>query len=95
MNNFSFFLDASKREYVPRILALMSTTGLYEKSGEWLYWVGLPAKSGVGGGIMAVCPGKMGVAVFSPPLDEAGNSVKAQVAIKMISEKLGLNPYSK
>jgi len=84
-----------KEEYVPRILALMSTTGLYEKSGEWLYWVGLPAKSGVGGGIMAVCPGKMGVAVFSPPLDEAGNSVKAQVAIKMISEKLGLNPYSK
>lgn len=81
-------------EYVPEILSVMSTAGLYENTGEWMYTVGLPAKSGVGGGIMAVAPGKMGIAVFAPPLDEAGNSVKAQMAIEYIAEKLNLNLFS-
>lgn len=79
---------------VPEILAVMSTAGLYENTGEWMYTVGLPAKSGVGGGIMAVVPGKMGIAVFAPPLDSAGNSVKAQKAIEYIADKLSLNLFS-
>lgn len=81
-------------DYVPEILAIMSTTGLYDNTGEWLFYVGLPAKSGVGGGIMAVVPGVMGIAAFSPPLDTAGNSVRAQKAIRYISEKLDLNLFS-
>ena len=71
----------------------MSTAGLYDDSGKWLYHTGLPAKSGVGGGIIAVSPGKFGIAVVSPPLDEAGNSVRAQRAIADISTALGGNPY--
>jgi glutaminase len=81
-------------EHVSKILAVMSTAGLYDDSGIWLYNVGLPAKSGVGGGIIAVSPGKFGIAAFSPPLDAAGNSVKAQRAIEYVSNKLGGNPYS-
>lgn len=84
---------AVHQEYVSRILAVMSTAGLYDKSGEWLYSSGLPAKSGVGGGIIAISPGKVGIAAFSPRLDEAGNSVRAQRAIAYISEKLKINPY--
>ena len=83
-------LDAAK---VPNVLAVMSTAGLYDDSGKWLYHTGLPAKSGVGGGIIAVSPGKFGIAVVAPPLDEAGNSVKAQRAIEAISAALGGNPY--
>ena len=83
-------LDAAK---VPNVLAVMSTAGLYDDSGKWLYHTGLPAKSGVGGGIIAVSPGKFGIAVVAPPLDEAGNSVKAQRAIDAISAALGGNPY--
>jgi glutaminase len=79
---------------VPEILAVMATAGLYDDSGKWLYRTGLPAKSGVGGGIIAVSPGKFGVAVISPPLDAAGNSVRAQNAIADISNALGGNPYS-
>jgi glutaminase A len=78
---------------VPSVLAVMSTAGLYDDSGKWLYHTGLPAKSGVGGGIIAVSPGKFGIAVISPPLDEAGNSVRAQRAIADISAALGGNPY--
>ena len=74
-------------------LAVMATAGLYENTGTWLYHAGLPAKSGVGGGLLAVCPGKFGIAVVSPPLDEAGNSVKAQKVIQFVVEKLGVNPY--
>ena len=74
-------------------LAVMATAGLYDDSGIWLYNTGLPGKSGVGGGLIAVCPGKFGIAVVSPPLDEAGNSVKGQMVIKYIVEKLKVNPY--
>jgi glutaminase len=85
-------VDAAK---VPGILAIMATAGLYDDSGKWLYHTGLPAKSGVGGGLIAVSPGKFGIAVVSPPLDEAGNSVRAQKAIADISNALGGNPYAK
>ncbi len=80
---------------VPGVLAVMATAGLYDDSGKWLYLTGLPAKSGVGGGILAVSPGKFGIAVISPPLDDAGNSVRAQRAIADISNALGGNPYAK
>jgi hypothetical protein len=83
-------IDAAR---VPAVIAVMSTAGLYDDSGKWLYQTGLPAKSGVGGGIIAVSPGKFGIAVVSPPLDEAGNSVRAQRAIADISTALGGNPY--
>ena len=79
---------------VPGVLAVMATAGLYDDSGKWLYATGLPAKSGVGGGIIAVAPGKFGIAVISPPLDDAGNSIRAQRAITDISNALGGNPYS-
>jgi glutaminase len=84
-------MDASK---VPGVLAVMATAGLYDDSGKWLYHTGLPAKSGVGGGIIAVAPGAFGIAVVSPPLDEAGNSVRAQRAIAAISNSIGGNPYA-
>ncbi len=74
-------------------LPVMATAGLYDDSGIWFYNAGIPAKSGVGGGLLAVCPGKFGIAVVSPPLDAAGNSVKAQKAIQYIVQKLGVNPY--
>jgi glutaminase len=80
-------------ETVMYTLPVMATAGLYDDSGIWLYNAGLPAKSGVGGGIVAVCPGKFGIGVVSPPLDDAGNSVKAQLVIKYVVEKLGVNPY--
>ena len=83
-----------KAENVPEVLAVMATAGLYDDSGKWLFRTGLPGKSGVGGGIIAVSPGKFGIAVISPPLDEAGNSVRAQKAIADISNALGANPYA-
>nr|WP_298726478.1 glutaminase A [uncultured Steroidobacter sp.] len=83
-----------KTQNVPEVLAVMATAGLYDDSGKWLYQTGLPAKSGVGGGIIAVSPGKFGIAVVSPPLDEAGNSVRAQKAITDISNTLHGNPYA-
>ena len=81
-------------KYVPKVLALMMTGGLYETSGSWIYRTGLPAKSGVGGGILAIVPGKFAVATFSPPLDETGNSVRGQKAIEYISETLRVNLFS-
>jgi glutaminase len=83
-----------KAENVPEVLAVMATAGLYDDSGKWLWRTGLPAKSGVGGGIIAVSPGKFAIAVVSPPLDDAGNSVRAQLAIADISNALGGNPYA-
>ena len=85
-------LDA---KYTPKIMAVMATAGLYDNAGDWLYDTGLPAKSGVGGGIIAVVPGEFGIGVVSPPLDSYGNSVRAQLAIKYIVEKLHLNPLTK
>ena len=82
-------------KHTPKIMAVMAIAGLYDNSGDWLYSTGLPAKSGVGGGIIAIVPGKFGIAVVSPPLDDFGNSVRGQLAIKYIVEKLGLNPYTK
>ena len=81
-------------QHVPAILAVMATAGLYDDSGKWLAWTGLPAKSGVGGGLIAVSPGKYGIAVVSPPLDKAGNSVRGQLAIADISNRLCSNPYA-
>jgi len=72
-------------------LAVMLTAGLYETSGEWLYDVGLPAKSGIGGGIVTVSPGKGGMGTFAPPLDAAGNSVKGQLVARFLSARLGMD----
>ncbi|UPY38266.1 glutaminase A [Sediminicoccus sp. KRV36] len=77
-----------------RVLAVLATAGLYEESGDWLYEVGLPGKSGVAGGIVTIAPGKGGLGVFSPPLDAAGNSVRGQLATKFLSERLGLNLFA-
>ena len=77
-----------------RVLAAMATAGLYELSGDWLYEIGMPGKSGVSGGIVTVSPGKGGLATFSPPLDAAGNSVRGQLATKYLSERLGLNLFA-
>jgi glutaminase len=82
-----------RNENVPEVLAVMATAGLYDDSGQWLFHTGLPGKSGVGGGIIAVSPGRFGIAVISPPLDKAGNSIRAQKAITDISNALSGNPY--
>jgi glutaminase len=79
---------------VSHVLALMAMEGLYTASGDWAYTVGLPAKSGVGGGLVAVSPGKLAIAAFSPPLDKAGNSVRAQAAITQIARTLGLGLFN-
>jgi glutaminase len=83
-----------KAEDVPYILSTMTMAGLYDGSGGWAWHVGLPAKSGVGGGIVAIIPGKGAIAVFAPPLDVAGNSVKAQKVIEYVATKLDLNLFS-
>jgi glutaminase len=72
-------------------LAVMLTAGLYETSGDWLYEIGLPGKSGIGGGIVTVSPGKGGLGTFAPPLDEAGNSIKGQLVAQFLSQRLGLD----
>ena len=81
------------KEHVPELLAIMATAGFYDESGEWMYSAGLPAKTGVGGGIVAVVPGKFAVATFSPPLNPAGNSVRGLKAIGYISSELGVGLY--
>lgn len=80
-------------ELAPKITSLVATVGFYEHTGDWLYTSGIPAKSGVGGGVIGIMPGAFGIAAFAPPLDEAGNSVKAQAAIKYITQKLKLNIF--
>ena len=77
-----------------RVLAVMATAGLYELSGDWLWEIGMPGKSGVSGGIVTVSPGKGGLATFSPPLDSAGNSVRGQLVTKHLAETLGLNLFA-
>jgi len=81
-------------QHCKRVLAVLATAGLYERSGEWLYEIGLPGKSGVSGGIVTIAPGKGGLGVFSPPLDEAGNSVRGQRVTRYLSEALGLNLFA-
>jgi glutaminase len=84
-------VDASVSHYA---LAVMTTAGLYETSGDWLYDVGLPGKSGIGGGIVTVSPGKGGLGTFAPPLDGAGNSVKGQLVAKFLSQALGMDLFA-
>jgi glutaminase len=74
-------------------LAVMATAGLYETSGDWLFDIGLPGKSGIGGGIVTVSPGKGGLGTFAPPLDSAGNSVKGQLVAKFLSQQLGMDLF--
>jgi glutaminase len=74
-------------------LAVMTTAGLYETSGDWLFDIGLPGKSGIGGGIVTVSPGKGGLGTFSPPLDAAGNSVRGQLVARFLSQKLGMDLF--
>lgn len=80
-------------KYVPQVLAEMAIAGLYDGSGKWLYTVGIPAKSGVGGGMVAIVPGEYAIAVYSPPLDEAGNSVRAQKTIEYVAEATQANVF--
>lgn len=82
-------------EDVERVLSVMATCGMYDYAGSWLYEVGMPAKSGVGGGIIAVLPGRFGIGVFSPPLDEKGNSVRGIEVCKRLSHDFGLHVFNK
>lgn len=81
-------------ELSPKITSMISTVGFYEHTGDWLYSSGIPAKTGVGGGVMGVLPGQFGISAFAPPLDGSGNSVKAQQAIKYIMNELNLNVFN-
>ena len=83
-------IDASVCHYV---LAAMATAGLYETSGDWLYEIGVPGKSGISGGIVSVSPGKGGLGTFAPPLDSVGNSIKGQLVAKFLSRTLGLDMF--
>lgn len=83
-------LDA---KYVPKVLAIMMMAGFYNESGDWAYTTGLPAKTGVGGGIVAVVPGQMAIVAFSPRVNDAGNSVRSAKAINYIVNELGLNIF--
>src|SRR6185369_7592083 len=76
---------------VDSILSIMTTCGMYDYAGEWVYNVGLPAKSGVAGGVLAVLPGQLGIGVFSPRLDARGNSVRGVEVCKQLSSELGLH----
>jgi glutaminase len=75
-------------------LAVMATAGMYEASGDWLVEVGLPGKSGIGGGMVTVSPGKGALGTFSPPLDEAGNSVRGRLTAAFLSRAIGLDLFT-
>jgi glutaminase len=83
-------IDAAVCHYA---LAVMTTAGLYQTSGDWLFDIGLPGKSGISGGIVTVSPGKGGLGTFAPPLDRAGNSVKGQLVAKFLSQQLGMDLF--
>lgn len=80
--------------YVRDVLSVMHTCGMYDFAGQWAYRIGIPAKSGVSGGIMAVVPGKLGIGVFSPGLDAYGNSVRGTAVCEEISDRLGLHIFA-
>lgn len=82
------------RELAPKATSLIATVGFYQQTGDWMFKTGIPAKSGVGGGILGVMPGLFGIAAFAPPLNEAGNSVKGQAAIDYLMRKLDLDIFS-
>ena len=80
-------------EHIPELLAIMAVAGFYDESGAWMFSAGLPSKTGVGGGIVSVVPGQFAIAAFSPRLNKAGNSVRAQLAIRQIAGELGVGLY--
>ena len=86
-------IRAIPEEYVENVLSVMATCGMYDFSGEWLYRTGLPAKSGVGGGILAVQPGRIGIGVYSPRLDAQGNSVRGIAVCRELASDLGLHMF--
>lgn len=85
--------DVFEASLSAKITAMIAAVGFYEHTGDWMYTSGIPAKTGVGGGVMGILPGQFGVAAFAPPLDSSGNSVKAQLAIQYIMNKLELNLF--
>ena len=82
---------AARPEYVRDVLSVMTTCGMYDYAGEWVYWVGMPAKSGVAGGVLAVLPGQLGIGVFSPRLDARGNSVRGVAVCRDLSADFNLH----
>ena len=96
---FGGYNPVTKKEVFPRqhsskVTSMMATVGFYEHTGDWMFTTGIPAKTGVGGGIIGVLPGTFGIAAFAPPIDNTGNSVKAQLAIRHIMKRLKLNVFS-
>ena len=81
-------------EISPKITTMIASVGFYETTGDWMFTSGLPAKSGVGGGVMGVLPGVFGIAAFAPPLDHAGNSLRGQTALRSVMKKLGLGIFN-
>jgi glutaminase len=84
---------AIDQQYVKDVLSVMLSCGMYDYAGEWAYRVGLPAKSGVGGGICAVVPGRCGIGIFSPPLDARGNSFRGIKVCEELSQRFGLHAF--
>src|SRR6059036_2993741 len=85
--------QAIRGEYVESLLSVMGSCGMYDFAGEWIYKIGMPAKSGVSGGIIAVLPGQLGIGVFSPPLDRRGNSVRGMAVCEALSNVFQLHQF--